>query len=489
MAARTDIRNRLLVPKLCLEKQARTTGNTKTSVPTHARHANAEIPASAGMTRGAGITGGRGMTGGRSVSAINNNNLTPPVIARSEATWQSGLAQSVAQLQRRLHPLSFPTRLGIPLTVSRQSLARNGLIGGIGHSVNRIVLASCMFLSGLVVACDFPVFQWAMENWAADSYEVLVYHDGPLSGEEEALVKLLEEQCQSLSVNAKVTLSNVQGDDDFIAPGVWEMQSGAEAPWMVLRYPAAQSNDPYVWAAPLNETNVHILLDSPVRQKIAAALAEKKTAVWVLLESGDAAADEKAALAIEEALKVTRKTVEIIPLDGDTNEAAEPVTWELSYSLVRVNRDDLKEKAFVQMLLHSESDLADTNLPMAFPMFGRGRALYALVGGGINTTMIEEANVYISDRCGCEVKDQNPGVDMLMGMDWDAVVGTLERAPLAPPSPTALAHVVVDTGVAEEAKPVESAPVVNNVLVVIAIVVLVVLLTSMLVLLRGKEAA
>ncbi len=347
----------------------------------------------------------------------------------------------------------------------------------------------CMFCFGVASACDFPVFQWAMENWAADSYEVLVYHDGPLSGDEEAMVKLLEEQCQSLSVNAKLTLSNIQGEDDFIAPDLWEMQSGATLPWMVLRYPAAQSNDPYVWAAPLNETNVHSLLDSPVRQKIAAELADQKTAVWVLLESGDAEADTKAAASIEEALRVTRKSVEIVPLDGDTNEAAEPVTWDLSYSLVRVARSDSKEKAFVQMLLHSESDLADTNLPMAFPMFGRGRALYALVGGGINTTMIEEANVYISDRCGCEVKDQNPGVDMLMGMDWDAVVGTLERDPLAPPSPTALADVVVEADVAEEAKPVESAPVVNNVLVVIAIVVLVVLLASMLVLLRGKEAA
>ncbi len=39
------------IPRLCLGKRAHSTGNTTTSIPTWVKHINAEIPASAGMTR------------------------------------------------------------------------------------------------------------------------------------------------------------------------------------------------------------------------------------------------------------------------------------------------------------------------------------------------------------------------------------------------------------------------------------------------------
>jgi hypothetical protein len=60
--------------------------------------------------------------------------------------------------------------------------------------------------------------------------------------------------------------------------------------------------------------------------------------------------------------------------------------------------------------------------PMAFPVFGRGRALYALVGKGIAPDVIEEACVFLTGGCQCTVKAQNPGVDLIMNVDWNNLV-------------------------------------------------------------------
>jgi hypothetical protein len=89
---------------------------------------------------------------------------------------------------------------------------------------------------------------------------------------------------------------------------------------------------------------------------------------------------------------------------------------------VKVKRDDPAEAAFVAMLLASEEDLSGFNEPMAFPIFGQGRALYALVGKGIRVETIDEAAQFLIGSCSCQVKEQNPGIDIAMAVDWKQLV-------------------------------------------------------------------
>ena len=77
---------------------------------------------------------------------------------------------------------------------------------------------------------------------------------------------------------------------------------------------------------------------------------------------------------------------------------------------------------FVDMLLGSEEDLHDLDEPMAFPVFGRGRVLYALIGDGITTENVQQAGIDLTGPCTCTIKDQNPGVDLVMAVDWDGLV-------------------------------------------------------------------
>lgn len=118
------------------------------------------------------------------------------------------------------------------------------------------------------------------------------------------------------------------------------------------------------------------------------------------------------------------------------------------FPIVDVSRDDPGEAVFRRMLLMSEPDLRDYDEPMAFPVFGRGRALYALVGAGINPDTIAEACMFLTSRCSCVVKELNPGMDLLMTANWDAAAeqvyaesaaATASAVPPEPPPPPPVA--------------------------------------------------
>ncbi|MBV8878389.1 MAG: hypothetical protein JO332_00360, partial [Planctomycetaceae bacterium] len=88
------------------------------------------------------------------------------------------------------------------------------------------------------------------------------------------------------------------------------------------------------------------------------------------------------------------------------------------------------------------------NGPVAFPIFGRGRALWALAGAGLNAQFIAEAGTFLTGACSCEAKEFNPGVDLLFAADWEAGLSAapererlpdplLKPRPPEPPAPPA----------------------------------------------------
>jgi hypothetical protein len=94
----------------------------------------------------------------------------------------------------------------------------------------------------------------------------------------------------------------------------------------------------------------------------------------------------------------------------------------LAFSILRLSREAPGENVFIDMLLATEPDLATLGEPIVFPVFGRGRVLYALAGGGIRSETIDEAAQFLIGRCSCQVKEENPGADLLVSADWEAMV-------------------------------------------------------------------
>ncbi len=118
------------------------------------------------------------------------------------------------------------------------------------------------------------------------------------------------------------------------------------------------------------------------------------------------------------------------PLSRDDPATSVQPPLQLRFSLLTVSRRDPAESVFIRLLLHSEHDLDRyASEPIVFPIYGRGRILYALVGKGITRENLQEAGRFLVGFCSCEAKEQNPGTDLLMAADWEAhLVGSAQQA-------------------------------------------------------------
>jgi hypothetical protein len=205
----------------------------------------------------------------------------------------------------------------------------------------------------------------------------------------------------------------------------------------VVRYPIAARNDAVIWSGPLGEKAVGTLLDSPVRREIVQRIAAGETAVWLLLESGNETADDAAAKLLQDRLAKLKTLLKLPELTDSPDDkiSSDGPPLRIAFSVLRLTRHNPVEQLFIRMLLNSEDDLLDKTDPIAFPIFGRGRALWALVGKGINEDTIDESGAFLVGPCSCQVKRMNPGTDLLIMADWDAQIEArrLVKTPQPPP--------------------------------------------------------
>ena len=283
------------------------------------------------------------------------------------------------------------------------------------------LVASLMLLVAWTVpavACPIPVFQYALEHWTTDAYLVVVHHHGPLTEQQQGVVAMLQEYEQGeRSTTANITV--LLRDHAELKTGV----SPDQLPRVELRYPAASGIRSAVWVGKLDRAELRTVLDSPARQQVAKHLLARKSAVWVVLESGDAAADAKAVETLERELPRLQKTLEVAEVAEEVGLELGDIQTDISFATVRVRRDDPKEQAFVRMLLGVEPDLKEfQGKPLVFPVYGRGRVMYAMVGDGINPRTINAAGEFLVGPCSCQIKSDNPGVDLLIPVDWQSQV-------------------------------------------------------------------
>ena len=115
------------------------------------------------------------------------------------------------------------------------------------------------------------------------------------------------------------------------------------------------------------------------------------------------------------------------------------VPLKIAFSILRLSRKDPQEIILRSMLLHLEDDLLDKEMedkPMLFPAFGKGRVLPPLIGAGISEENALADCGYLCGACSCQVKNQNPGMDILVKADWwtalegSSVIAEKELPPL-----------------------------------------------------------
>lgn len=288
------------------------------------------------------------------------------------------------------------------------------------------VAALLLIIGASASACPIPVYQYALEWWERDPYEIYVFDNGTLSEDEQGALALLEgisNGSRRDEYPANLKLFHVRAEEEARL-GAHSALRGATPesfPWMAVHYPAvARRLRAPVWMGPLTMENVKLLLDSPARQQISELLVNRVSTVWVLLESGMAREDTAAARMLEAEVKRLEKT--LVPPDPSAWGQSDLHIEDIRFSTLRLSRHEPEEQMLVAMLLNSEIDLKDSNEPMVFAIFGRGLIMHALVGRGINPRMIRETAEFLTGPCSCTVKSMNPGTDMLTSTDWKTLV-------------------------------------------------------------------
>ena len=290
--------------------------------------------------------------------------------------------------------------------------------------LRRVMLTLGIALAGVFhvsQACNVPAFRYALERWHADLYQVVVYSENPPQGEAFAL---LRKSAQDGSANYSLKRIDVTKPE---GKALAEQRKIVAYPWVEVFYPAHFQVSAPVWSGPLDANRVRKILVSPARSRLAQALLRGDVAVWVLIKSGHDQKDRRAFQSLKTHLERASATLRIPEIGTDLNgnpvEVSDFKTYPVHFALAEIARDDPDEQLLVKALLHSESDLQQYDEPMAFPVFGRGRALYGLVGNGIQESTILEACQSLINWCSCEIKAQNPGTDLMISADWSRPFG------------------------------------------------------------------
>jgi len=288
-----------------------------------------------------------------------------------------------------------------------------------------ILVGFCAFLVIVQDAqpCSVPVFRYSLERWKPSPYKGIYIHRNGI-GEKD---RVLLEQLKQIASNPDYPLNLLIQEVDvatFPKEKLTDLLKGPVPdilPVMAIWYPGQMGKKAPIWVRQLTTSFVETLVQSPKRKEMAESLINGDSVVWVFIPSGNAKKDERAKALIRQELDKAVQTYSKMPFTILSGAKRKKLTY--GFPILTVSRDDPAERIFVETLLKSESDLYEhTDEPMVFPVFGRGRVLGCLFGKYITEKNISEASAFLSGSCSCEVKEQNPGLDLLVAAPWDMVV-------------------------------------------------------------------
>lgn len=294
-------------------------------------------------------------------------------------------------------------------------------------------------VSSSVLACKIPVFRYALERWEADPYRLVVLYQG---SRDQAVVDALVPERQTAwrgKANLEWDLVDIEA---LTEEQLWQyegLEELGDSPSVRLYFPHGTKIEEPIWSGPLGDEALTALVTSDVRSALVDEILAGVSAVWVLLESGDEVADDEAAQRLAgyldeaaAALSIPEGVVRAEDVGpGGTTPDGKPLEMDdvlrtsiplrIGFSVRRMDPKHPDEAVFAATLKHlltASGVPARKGEPIAFPVFGRGRVLEGIAASLMTAGSIKAACAYLCGECSCQVKDQNPGVDLLLHADW-----------------------------------------------------------------------
>ncbi|MBI4658652.1 MAG: hypothetical protein HY735_07355 [Verrucomicrobia bacterium] len=181
-------------------------------------------------------------------------------------------------------------------------------------------------------------------------------------------------------------------------------------------------DDTLVWSGALNPSALAELTNSAARTEIVRRLLSGESGVWILLESGQKNLDDSEAARLDKRLAFLKTVASLPPIDpaDPTSRLGPGPALRVKFSTLRLRSNDAGESVLRTML---RGPLANQTPPpagmMAALVFGRGRVLGAWPMKELGDESIDEASLYLLGACSCQVKQLNPGWDLLLSVDWE----------------------------------------------------------------------
>jgi len=265
-----------------------------------------------------------------------------------------------------------------------------------------------LFLCINIFACSVPVFRYALERWHPDPYVIQLNYNTPHTNK---LSEILE------------TLRTFDFDYSFI---IEKIKTSGKSPQINLLYPKISGLKTNVWKGSMTVNNIKKILDSPARREIARRIIGGDSAVLLLLEGDNEKRNNEVAASLMTNIPIVEGNIKLpheytdIPEEDlqiyDTN-----IVFKLS--MLRLSKTNSDDKILINMLTRLLPDsIPKDSFPIAYPIFGRGRMLTAMFAKDITERNLQGLCEYISGECSCEIKGQNPGIDLLFAVDWDSLI-------------------------------------------------------------------
>ena len=261
-------------------------------------------------------------------------------------------------------------------------------------------------LTQVVEGCTIPVFRFALDRWEADRFKLVLPAEVASKPE---IVDLM----RPLRAGGKANL-------DIVTDRSGKLKEAT------LYFPRDESQA--AWSGELNSASLADLLDSPGRKQLLKHILEGDSVTWVLVEGG-APAEEEAVQRISKRLAFLEQAAALPiqdPNDPDSQLGPGP-ELRLKFQVLRLRQDETAEKPLISMLAGPKGRV-DAKRPFAAAVFGRGRVLGAWQLDELDDAGLEDACMFLIGRCSCRLKNENPGWDLLMNVDWPKMLEETQQA-------------------------------------------------------------